>query len=83
MKNTSIWMVVLTFTAILLAAILLSSNERPAQAAMINNLPAYTLMTSGSGADESLIIIDKPKGKMIVYSFKGNDLVPIAGGPAR
>jgi hypothetical protein len=83
MKNTSLWMAVLTFTAILLSAILLSSNDRPAQAAMILPLPGFTLMTSGAAGDEALIIIDKNKGKMIVYSFKGNELVPIASGPAR
>jgi hypothetical protein len=83
MKNASTWMAVLTFTALVLAAILLAGNERPARAAMINNQPAYTIMTSGTGADETLIIIDKPRGKMIIYGFKGNELVPIAGGAAR
>ena len=82
MKNTSLWMAVLTFTAVILAVILLSSNERPAQAAMINTQPPITLMTSGGG-DESLILIDKNKGKMIVYGLKNNELVLVASGPAR
>jgi len=84
MKNTSIWAAVLTFTAIILAAILLSGNPQPAEAAMINAQPGFTLMTSGiNGGDEALIVIDKTKQKMIIYSFKGNDLVPVAGGSIR
>jgi hypothetical protein len=83
MKNTSVWMAVLTFTAVVFAAILLSSGDRPAQAAMINSLPNFTLLTSGGGGDESLIVIDKVKGKMIIYGFKANELVPLASGPAR
>jgi hypothetical protein len=83
MKNASTWMAVLTFTALILTAILLAGNERPAQAAMINNQTGFTLMTGGVGGDEQLIVIDKPRGKMIVYSFKGNELVPVAGGAAR
>lgn len=83
MKNTSLWMAVLTITAILLSVILMSANDRQAQAAMINNQPNFTLLTSGAGGDESLIVIDKVKGKMIVYSLKANELVPVASGAAR
>jgi uncharacterized SAM-binding protein YcdF (DUF218 family) len=78
-KTSSIWMAVLTLTAVILGAILLSSNERPAQAAMLNAQPNVTLMTTGNGVDEGLIVVDKTQQKMIIYLLKGADLVPIAG----
>jgi len=79
MKATSIWTAVLTLTAILLSAILLSNNERQAQGAMLNAQPGFILMTTGAnGGDEGLVIIDKTKQKMAVYVMKGNDLTLIA-----
>jgi len=77
-KSSSIWMAVLTFTAVILGAILLSSNERPAQAAMLNAQPNVTLMTTGNGGDEGLVVVDKGQQKMVIYLIKGNELVPIA-----
>ena len=80
MKNSaSIWMAVLTFTAIILGTILLSSNERPAQASMLNAQPNVTLMTTGNGGDEGLVVVDKIQQKMVIYLIKGNELTPIAG----
>ena len=74
------WMAVLTLTAVILSAILLSGNERPVQAAMLNAQPNVTMITTGAnGGDEGLVVVDKSQGKMIVYALKGNDLVPIAG----
>jgi hypothetical protein len=78
-KSASLWMAVLTFTAVILGAILLSSNERPAQAAMLNAQPNVTMMTTGNGGDEGLVVVDKTQQKMIIYLLKGPDLVPIAG----
>jgi hypothetical protein len=79
MKNTSIWMAVLTLTAVILAAILLGNNDRQAQAAMINAQPGFILMTTGAnGGDEGLVVIDKTQLKMVIYAFKGNDLIPLA-----
>jgi hypothetical protein len=78
-KTSSLWMAVLTLTAVILGAILLSSNERPAQAAMLNAQPNITLMTTGNGVDEGLVVVDKTQQKMIIYLLKGTDLVPIAG----
>jgi hypothetical protein len=78
-KSSSVWMAVLTFTAVILGAILLSSNERPAQASMLNAQPNITLMTTGNGGDEGLVVVDKTQQKMIIYLIKGNELVPIAG----
>jgi len=84
MKSTSIWMAVLTFTAVILAVILLTSSQRPAEAAMINTQPGFTLMTSGTnGGDEALVVMDKTKQKMIIYMFKNNELAPVAGGSIR
>ena len=84
MKSTSLSMAVLTFTALVMAVILLSGNQRPAQASMINAQPGFTLMTSGTnGGDEALVVMDKTKLKMIIYMFKGNDLAPVAGGSIR
>jgi len=78
-KTSSIWMAVLTFSAVILGAILLSNNERPAQAAMLNAQPNMTLMTTGNGADEGLVVVDKTQQKMAVYLLRGNDLAYIAG----
>ena len=80
MKTANIWMAVLTLTAVILAAIMLSRNERPADAAMINAQPTVVLMTTGAnGGDEGLIVVDKTQQKMIVYMLNNNALVPIAG----
>jgi len=81
MKNaTSIWMAVLTFTAVILAAILLSSHSQNAQAAMINAQADYSLITSGvNGGDEALFIVDKASQKMVAYQIRGTELIPLAG----
>ena len=84
MKSTSIWTAVLTMTALIMAVILLTNNQRPAEGAMINAQPGFTLMTSGiNGGDEALVVMDKSKQKMIIYTFKNNELVPVAGGSIR
>jgi len=63
-KSASIWMAVLTITAVILASILLSSNSRPAQAAMLNAQPTVTLITTGTvqnvipGQDVTLVYVD-------------------------
>jgi hypothetical protein len=79
-KTASIWMAVLTFTAVVMSVILISSNERPAQAAMLNAQPNVTMITTGAGgADEGLVIVDKTQQKIIIYQLKGNELLPMAG----
>lgn len=79
-KTSSIWMAALTLTAVVLSAVLLSSNERRAQAAMLNAQTSVTMMTTGTnGGDEGLIVVDKTQQKMVVYLIKGNSLEPIAG----
>ena len=79
-KTSSVWIAVLTLTAVILAAVILSSNERPAQAAMLNAQPTVTMMTTGTnGGDEGLVVVDKTQQKMVVYLIKGNSLEPIAG----
>jgi hypothetical protein len=79
-KSSSIWMAALTLTAVILTAVLLSSNDRPAQAAMLNAQTNVTMMTTGTnGGDEGLVIVDRQQQKMIVYLIKGNELAPIAG----
>ena len=79
-KSASIWMAVLTITAVILASILLSSNSRPAQAAMLNAQPTVTLITTGAnGGDDGLIVVDSTQQKMVVYAIKNNQIVPVAG----
>jgi hypothetical protein len=80
-KSATVWMAVLTLTAIILGAILFSSSSRQAQAAMLNAQSNVTMMTSGiaSGADEVVVVVDKVGMKMAVYLLKGNELVMIAG----
>jgi len=76
----SIWMAVLTLSAVIMSAVLLSNNSRKADAAMINPQPDVTMMTTGTnGGDEGLIIIDKRAQKMIVYMLKGNAMRAVAG----
>jgi hypothetical protein len=83
-KQTSIWTAVLTFTAVILGAILLSSHDRKAEGAMLNAQANFSLMTTGiNGGDEALVIIDKTQQKMIVYTLKNNDLIPQLGTPLR
>jgi hypothetical protein len=78
-KHTSIWMAVLTFTAVILGAILLSAPDRRAEGAMLNAQSNFSLMTTGiNGGDEALIIVDKGQQKMIVYVLKGNELTVLA-----
>ena len=79
-KSSSIWIAVLTFTAVILAAILLAGIDRPAQASMLNAQSSkVTMITTGNGGDEGLIIVDRSQQKVIVYLLKGNELTPIAG----
>ena len=79
-KNTSVWMAVLTFTAVIMGAILLSSGERRAEASMLNAQTNFSLMTTGiNGGDEALVVIDKAQGKIILYVLKGNELTPVTG----
>jgi hypothetical protein len=70
-KNSSALIATLTLTAIVLGVILLATPSRPVQAAMANNQGSVVLITSGqsSGADDSLFIIDKGSGKMLVYQL--------------
>jgi hypothetical protein len=79
-KSSSIWIAVLTITAVILSAILLSS-DRSAQAGMLNNQsPKVTMITTGAGgADEGLLIVDRAQQKLILYLLKGNELTPVAG----
>ncbi|HVT79334.1 MAG TPA: hypothetical protein VHM90_01645 [Phycisphaerae bacterium] len=80
LKNSSVWMAVLTFTAVIMGAIILSSNDRRADAAMLNAQTNFSLMTTGiNGGDEALIVIDKAQQKMILYVLKGNELTPLTG----
>ncbi len=79
-KSSSIWIAVLTFTAVILAAILLAGSDRPAQASMLNSQSGkVTMITTGNGGDEGLIIVDRTQQKVIIYLLKGNELTPIAG----
>jgi hypothetical protein len=79
-KSTSIWIAVLTFTAVILASVFFSMNDRSAQGAMLNFQSAkVTMITSGTAADEGLIVIDRVQQKAIVYVIKGTDIVPVAG----
>jgi hypothetical protein len=36
-------------------------------------------MTTGNGADEGLVIVDKSQQKMVIYLLRGNELTYIAG----
>jgi hypothetical protein len=77
-KHSNVWIAVLTFTAVILGAILLSSNDRRAEASMLNSQTNFSLMTTGiNGGDEALIVIDKTQAKMIVYVLKGQELTPM------
>jgi hypothetical protein len=79
-KSVSVWMAVLTITAVIMAVILLASNERPVQASMLNAQPGVTMMTMGAGGgDEGLVIVDRATQRIIVYVMKGNELTPVAG----
>jgi len=79
MKHSSTWMAVLTFTAVVLGAILLSSNSQKAEGAMIIDQTGFSLLTSGNGGDESLIIIDKTRLKMIAYKLSANGAFDVVG----
>ena len=83
-KNTSVWTAVLTFTGVILGAILLSTHDRRADAAMLNAQDKFAIMTSGTnGGDEALIVVDKFQQKMVIYMLRGNDLTPMAGSSLR
>jgi hypothetical protein len=78
-KSLSIWIATLTFTAVVLSAILLAAGDRSAEASMINFQSAkVTMITTGAGADEGLLIVDRTQQKAIVYMLKGNELSPVA-----
>jgi hypothetical protein len=81
MKNaTSIWTAVLTFSAVILAVILLSGHSQQADAAMLNAQADFSLMTTGAaGGDEFLVVIDKTQQKMIAYRVQANEMVPLTG----
>jgi hypothetical protein len=72
-KKTSALIAALIMTAIVLCAIVLTTGNRPAEAAMLNAQADFSLMTVGlPGGNESLVIIDKNQGKMLVYELNGN-----------
>jgi hypothetical protein len=80
-KSASIWMAVLTFTAIVMGVVLIATPSRNAQAAMLNVQQGFSLMTAGTvGGDEALIVIDKGAQKVIVYHLNGNTMDVMAGG---
>ena len=74
-RSPSLWIAVLTLTAVVLGAINLFAPSRSAKAEMINVQNNFSLMTSGTtGGDEALIVIDKNRGKMVVYHLNGTTL---------
>ncbi len=82
MKNKSnLWIATLTLSAILMVVVLLSSNERQAQASMMNAQANFSLITAGPpGTDEALIIVDKTSQKLVVFQLvNGNTLTPVSG----
>ena len=82
-KNASIWMAVLTLTAIVLGVILLATPQRPAEAAMLNTQAGFSLMTAGAGStggDDALIVVDKTSQKMIIYHLNGAKLDVLGAG---
>jgi hypothetical protein len=79
-KKPGVWMAVLTFTALILAVLLIATPAREAQAVMINAQPGFTLMTSGTaGGDEYLFVIDNSTNKMGIYKLNGNSLDVMGG----
>jgi hypothetical protein len=79
-RNHSMWIAVLTLSAVILGAVLLAAPPREANAAMLNAQAGYTLVTTGTpGGDEALVIVDKSTQKMLVYTLSGNTLSPMAG----
>ena len=78
-KNTSVWIAVLTFTAVVLSVILLASHSQQAQASMLLDQGSFSMITSGNGGDESLIVIDKAAQKMIAYHMNANGTMDVIG----
>jgi hypothetical protein len=71
--KTSALIAALILTAIVLSAVVLTTSSRPAEAAMLNAQADFSLLTVGlPGGNESLVIIDKNQGKMLVYELNGN-----------
>jgi hypothetical protein len=82
MKNkTNVWISVLTVSAIMLLCLLLwPATEQKAEAAMLNAQPGYVLVTSGNpGGDESLFVLERSSGKILMYHLNGNRLELVAG----
>jgi len=74
-RSASLWIAVLTLTAVVLGAINFFSPARTAQAEMLNVQNNFSMMTSGTpGGDEALIVIDKSRGRMVVYHLNGTAL---------
>jgi hypothetical protein len=78
-KNSSVWMAVMTFTAVVLAIIMLSSHSRDAKAAMMLDQSGFSMLTSGNGGDEVLVVIDKSTQRMIGYHLNNNNTFDIVG----
>ena len=74
-SQSTLWMAVLTLTAIVLGVILLATPQRTAQAEMLNAQAGYTMMMTGNpGGEEDLVIVDKATQKMLVYRMQGTTL---------
>ena len=80
-KSTSIWMAVLTMSAILMGVILLATPSRDASAMMVVNQNNLTMMTAGQsqGGDEFLLILDKSTGRLLAYRMDGNQFQLVGG----
>lgn len=79
-RSSSLWMAVLTLTAVVLGVVYLAAPQPQARAEMLNAQSNFSLMTSGTpGGDEALIVIDKSQGAMAIYHLAGNNLEPLAG----
>ena len=78
-KNSSVWMAVLTFTAVILAAVLLSSQSQNAKAALLLDQANFSMMTVGNGGDEVLVVVDKSTQRMVAYHYTANGTFDIVG----
>ncbi len=79
-RSASLWMAVLTLTAVILGAVYLLAPTPVAHAEMLNAQNNFSLMTAGTGGgDEALIVIDKTQGKMAVFHLNGANLDLLAG----
>ncbi|HVS70587.1 MAG TPA: hypothetical protein VHQ47_04960 [Phycisphaerae bacterium] len=75
-SHTSLWMAVLTLTAIVLGVVLITAPSKTADAQMLNDKQGYTMMMTSNnpGGDEFLVIVDKATQKMLVYRMQGTNL---------